>query len=115
LQQKKIYATRCSECGSTWLPPRRDCSKCGQRDLEWFEAPQEGRVHSYSILSFAAEAFWKDLPFVLAYIEFDGINTVLLTRLVGAKLDEVRIGMKVRAKFKRLVEWSPNDVFFVPA
>lgn len=115
LQQKKLYATRCPQCNATWLPPRRDCARCGERNIEWFEAPLEGRVHSFSILSYAAEAFWNDLPFVLAYIEFDGIDTVLLTRLANVKPEDVSIGMPVRAKFKRLVEWSPSDVSFVPA
>ncbi len=114
LQQKKLYASRCPQCGATWLPPRRDCGRCGERGIEWFEAPQEGRVHSYSILHFAAEAFWKDLPFVLAYVEFDGIDSVLLSRLVGVNPEDVRIGMAVRARFKRLVDWSPSDVYFVP-
>jgi uncharacterized OB-fold protein len=114
LQQRKLWATRCPRCQATWLPPRRDCGRCGQRDLEWFEAPQEGRVHSFSVLYFAAEAFWKDLPFVLAYIELDGIDTVFLSRLVGVRPEDVRIGMRVRAKFKRLVDWSPSDVSFVP-
>ena len=44
LKEKKLWATRCPKCGATWLPPRRDCGKCGAR-AEWFQAPTEGKVH----------------------------------------------------------------------
>lgn len=113
LQQRKLMAARCKECGYAWLPPRRDCGSCGAR-TEWFEAPQEGKVHSYSILEFAAEAFLHELPFVLAYIELDGIDTVFLSRVVDCRPEDVYVGMPVRARFRRLPEWSPNDVVFVP-
>lgn len=113
LQKGKLMATRCPN-GHTWLPPRRDCGKCGLA-CEWFEAPTEGKVHTFSILHFAAEAFLDQVPFVLAYIELPGIDTVFLSRVEGVPVDKVYIGMPVKAKFRRLPEWSPNDVVFVPA
>jgi len=114
LQRRKLLATRCLKCGATWLPPRRDCGKCGAR-TEWFEAPQEGKIHTFSVLHFAAEAFLSEVPFVLAYIELAGVDTVFLTRIKGCKPGDVYIGMPVRAQFRRLVDWTPNDVWFVPA
>jgi len=114
LKQRKLLATRCTDCGATWLPPRRDCGKCGAR-TEWFEAPQGGKVHTFSVLHFAAEAFLPELPFVLAYIELPGIDTVFITRVKDCNPEDVYIGMPVRAKFRRLVDWTPNDVWFVPA
>ncbi len=72
-------------------------------------------MHTFSILYFAAEAFLDQLPFVLAYIEFPGIDTVFLSRVEGVPVEQVQIGMPVRARFRRLPEWSPTDVTFVPA
>jgi hypothetical protein len=113
LKDKKLLAARCTKCAKAWLPPRRDCGACGAR-TSWFEAPQRGKVHTFSILHFAAEAFLHEVPFVLAYIELDGIDTVFLSRVVGCRPEDVYIGMPVRARFRRLVDWSPNDVVFVP-
>jgi len=113
LKDKKLLATRCTKCGKAWLPPRRDCGACGAK-TEWFEAPQHGKVHTFSILHFAAEAFLDQVPFVLAYIELKGIDTVFLSRVVGCPPEDVYIGMPVRARFRRLVDWTPNDVVFVP-
>ena len=114
LKEKKLWASRCPECGATWLPPRRDCGKCGAR-TEWFEAPTVGKVHTFSVLHFAGEAFLKDIPFALVYVELPGIDTMLLSRVVGVKLEDVKIGMPVKAKFNRLPEWSASDVWFEPA
>lgn len=114
LQQRKIMGTRCTHCGATWLPPRRDCGKCGHK-TEWFEAPQQGKVHTFSVLHFCGEAFLSELPFVLAYIALPGIDTLLLSRVKECKPEDVHIDMPVRAQFRRLVEWTPNDLWFVPA
>ena len=70
-------------------------------------------MHTFSILHFAAEAFLHEVPFVLAYIELEGIDTVFLSRVAGCRPEDVYIGMPVRARFRRLVDWTPNDVVFV--
>ena len=55
---------------------------------------------------------------MLILVEWPGVDTLFLSRLVGAdqaapSLDWV--GMKVRARFKRLSKFKPTDVYFVPA
>ena len=50
---------------------------------------------------------------MLGLIEFDGADTLFMTRLVG--IEEPRIGMPVRARFRRKKTWSVNDVYFEKA
>jgi len=57
----------------------------------------------------------KEVPFTLALIEFDGVDTLFLSRLVGVERADTKIGMKVKAKFRRKATWSVRDVYFVPA
>jgi uncharacterized OB-fold protein len=54
----------------------------------------------------------------LILVEFEGANTLFLSRLVGvdphqASLDW--IGMKVKAQFLRNSKFKPTDVYFVMA
>lgn len=54
---------------------------------------------------------------MLALVEFDGVDTRFLTRLMGvdptaATLDW--IGMPVRPRFLRNSKLRPTDVYFVP-
>jgi hypothetical protein len=51
----------------------------------------------------------------LALVEFDGVDSLFLSRLVGIKEDEIFIGMKVRAEFRKIPRYLVSDVHFVPA
>lgn len=117
LANRKLLGTVCTACGYKFATPKRHCMECGA-ECDWFELPQEGRVHTFTVCHFGSEEFLKETPFVLALVEFEGVNTLFLTRLVGldaadASLDWV--GMKVRARFRRLSKFKPTDVYFVPA
>ena len=55
---------------------------------------------------------------MLILVQWPGIATLFLSRLLGVdpqtpSLDWV--GMKIRAKFRRLSKFKPTDVYFVPA
>jgi uncharacterized OB-fold protein len=64
---------------------------------------------------FAAQEFLKEVPFTLVLVEFDGVNTLFLSRLVGVEREKMRIGLKIKAKFRRKATWSVRDVYFIPA
>ncbi|MGH7376693.1 MAG: Zn-ribbon domain-containing OB-fold protein [Candidatus Methylomirabilales bacterium] len=117
LANRRLLGTVCTTCGYKYATPKRHCMECGG-ECDWFELPQEGQVHTFTVCHFGSEEFLKETPFILALIQFEGVNTLFLTRLVGldpadASLDWV--GMKVRARFRRLSKFKPTDVYFVPA
>ena len=65
-----------------------------------------------------SEEFLPETPFVLALVEFEGVNTLFLTRILGLDPDKASldwIGMKVRARYLRNSKLKPTDVYFVPA
>ena len=117
LANKRLLGTKCRKCGHAFATPRLACMECGH-PTEWVELPQQGRVHAFTVCHFGSEEFLPDCPFVLALIEFDGFDTLFLTRLMGLDPNKAGldwIGMKVKAKFKRLSKFKPTDVWFVPA
>lgn len=87
---------------------------CGTK-TDWFELPLEGKIHTFTTCHFGGEAFLKETPFTLILVEFVGVNTLFLSRLVGAEPEEVKIGMKVKAKFLRNCKFKSTDVYFVLA
>ena len=116
LANKRLLGTRCRKCGYGFATPRLSCMECGG-ECDWVEMPQEGRIHTFTVCEFGSEEFLKETPFVLCLVEFEGFNTLLLSRLIGvdpkaASLDWV--GMKVRARFRRNSKFKPTDVYFVP-
>ncbi|OGL42486.1 MAG: nucleotide-binding protein [Candidatus Schekmanbacteria bacterium GWA2_38_11] len=112
LANKKILGTKCTRCGYSYATPKLHCMECGS-ECDWIELPQQGRVHTWTTCYFGSEEFLKETPFNLILVEFEGIDTLLLSRLVGVSQDEISIGMKVSAKFKRNSKFKPTDVYFV--
>jgi uncharacterized protein len=113
LTRKKLLGSQCTECCRRYATPRGHCMECGS-PTQWFELPSKGRVHTFTTCHFGGEAFLKDTPFTLILVEFDRVDTLFLSRLIGTRPDEVTIGMGVRARFLRNCKFKPTDVYFVP-
>ncbi len=115
IANKTLLGTRCGPCRYTYATPRLHCANCGG-ETQWTELPQEGRVHTFTTCYYGSEEFLKETPFHLILVEFDGVDTLLLARLIGVGgPEDIRIGMKVRARFRRNSQLKPTDVYFVPA
>jgi len=59
----------------------------------------EGRVHSWTVCYFAAQEFLKEVPFTLVLVEFAGVDTLFLSSWLVVEREEMKIGMRVKAKF----------------
>ncbi len=111
-----LLGCRDSETGYTYATPRGHDMYTGE-ETRWVRLPNEGTVHAFTVCHFGSEEFLPECPFVLALIEFEGANTLFLTRLMGVdpaapSLDW--IGMKVRAQYLRNSKLKPTDVYFAP-
>jgi uncharacterized OB-fold protein len=114
LSEGKIHGSECKSCHYRYATPRSHCMNCGN-ETKWFDLPLEGRVHSWTTCYFGGEEFLKETPFNLVLVEFDGVDTLLLSRLFGVEEKDIFIGMKVRAKFRKPARYLISDVHFVPA
>ncbi len=114
LARRELLGSHCDGCCYTYATPRSHCMTCGEPTV-WVELPQQGRVHTHTTSHFGGEAFLRETPFTLILVEFDGVDTLFLSRLVGAAPEEVSINMPVRARFLRNAKFKPTDVYFVPA
>jgi hypothetical protein len=130
LSKGKLLGSQCKKCKYVFATPRSHCMECGA-ETQWHELPKEGRIHTFTICHYGSEIFLPQTPFILILVEFEGVDTLFLSRLVTcnaseterltklekAKLYEsqVRIGMKVKAQFVRNSKFSVTDVYFVPA
>jgi len=113
LAKRKLLGSRCAACDYTYATPRSHCMECGGT-TDWVELPLNGRIHTYTTCYFGGEAFLKETPFTLILVEFDGVDTLFLSRLVGMEPDAVAIGLQVNARFLRNAKFRATDVYFVP-
>ena len=113
LAEGKLLGSECTKCHYRYATPRSHCMECGS-ETKWVNLPLEGRVHSWTTCYFGSEEFLKETPFNLALVEFDGVDSLLLSRLEGVERQDVYIGMKVKAEFRKKPRYLISDVHFVP-
>ncbi|MEA3349125.1 MAG: OB-fold domain-containing protein [Chloroflexota bacterium] len=118
LTNKKLLANQDAETGYTYATPRGHDMYTGD-ETNWIDITERpAKVHTFTVCHFGSEEFLPETPFVLALIEFDGVDTLLLTRLLGVDPLEATIDwvdMEVKPKFLRNSKLKPTDVYFVPA
>lgn len=118
LSNRRLLASRDPHSGYTYANPRGHDMYSGQ-ETDWIDITnRSARLHAFTVCHFGSEEFLPETPFVLALVEFEGVNTLLLTRLMGvdphqASLDW--IGMRVRPSFMRNSKLKPTDIYFTPA
>jgi len=117
LTNRVLLGSRDPASGYTYANPRGHDMASGIA-TDWVVLPDQGKVHAFTVCHFGSEEFLPECPYVLALIEFEGVNTLFLTRLVGldptaASLDW--IGRAVQPRYLRNAKLRPTDVYFVPA
>jgi hypothetical protein len=113
LSKGKLLGSRCTVCQYTYATPRSHCMECGA-PTKWHELPLIGRVHTFTTCHYGGEAFLKETPFTLILVEFDGADTLFLSRLKGLEPGTVRIGLPVHARFAKTPSFKVTDVWFEP-
>ena len=117
LTQKKLLANQDPEGGYTYANPRGHDMYTGGETI-WIDfTDRPAKIHAFTVCHFGSEEFLPETPFILALIEFEGVNTLLLTRLLGMDPMEATldwIGMDVQPNFLRNSKLKPTDVYFTP-
>jgi hypothetical protein len=115
---KKLLASQDPESGYTYATPRGHDMYSGE-ETNWIDITNRtARIHAFTVCYFGSEEFLPETPFVLALVEYDGVDTLFLTRIMGVDLDDVSldwIGREVTPRFLRNSKLKPTDVYFVPA
>jgi uncharacterized OB-fold protein len=103
----RLVIKRCTACGRPHHYPRSICPFCWSDRTEWASASGRGTIYSYSVMRRVA------IPYVIAYVTLDE-GVTMLTNIVDADVDAIRIGQPVRVVF-RASEGGPPVPMFTPA
>jgi len=118
LSNKRLLANIEPDSRYTYATPRGHDMFSG-RETDWIDITERSaKIHTFTVCYFGSEEFLPETPFVLALVEFEGVNTLLLTRVLGVDPDKASldwIGMPLKPEFLRNSKLKPTDVYFVPA
>jgi len=104
MESKTILGDRCGETGQVFVPPRGVSPMAGKATVELVELPDTGYIESFNITRVPI-ATRPDLepPYCSAWIVLDGASVGFMGLAINIDVDDVRIGMRVRAV------WKPDD------
>jgi len=113
--KKRIMGTRCPACNRVYIPARSICKDCfGQLD-EWVEVSSKGTVLTYAIDHEVKPIQPMAIPIVYGIIQLDGADTGFVHILGEVDPEQLRVGMRVQAVFKKEREGNILDIkYFKP-
>ena len=110
LENGKIMATKCKDCGLVFFPPRSDCFQCLTSNMEWYEVSGSGKLVTYSKLEYAPIGFQDDVPYRIALLDY-GDYKVFGRISNDVPEDEIEIGMELKTAVNELPNGQLNYVF----
>ena len=110
LEEGSVMATRCTDCGTIFFPPRADCYRCLASNMEWVPVTGTGKLVTYSKLQYAPIGFGDDLPYAIALLDY-GDYKVFGRIAASVPEDEIKIGMDMKTVVNTLPDGQINYVF----
>jgi len=112
---KRIMATRCSECGAVLLPPRPYCGYCYAPTDEWVELSDEGSLLTYTEVHLPFIGQPTEPPYVYAFIMLEGADVQFPHLLGQVKTENISVGMRVKAVWNEERKGTMHDIkYFKP-
>ncbi len=97
----ELRIQRCSACRRHHHYPRVACPHCGSSELVWITASGLGTLHSFTVIrQHGIPPFKEQAPFVVGLVDLDEPGARFIAQMSTLDVDEVAIGMRVRASFK---------------
>ena len=98
MQQGKLMAGKCLRCGKIHLPPRPLCDNCFSQEFEWVEAPEKGKLLTYTIIHIAPTQFQALAPYAVGIVQLE--NGLKIPGMIqGAPQDQLKVGMALTIDF----------------
>lgn len=104
-KKHELRMQKCPDCGQIYYPPSSLCPNCHSWEKsEWVKLSGKGTVYSFIVARRATNpAFAKEVPYVVAIVETQEGGR-LISNIVGAKPEDVKIGMPVEVVFEDVTE-----------
>ncbi len=108
----QMIGTRCTKCNGAFFPPRIICPTCrGSGKIEEVKFSGKGQVFTYTVVRVPPEGYERQAPYVVAIIRLDE-GPRITSQVVDCEPEEVGIGTRVRAVFRRISEEGPAGAIY---
>lgn len=110
----QLMLAECDACGKLHHPPQAVCPFCWNAKCSQKYASGYGTLNSFTVVHQNGDPTFAHLvPYVLAYVDLqEGLS--MITNIVNCDVNDVAIGMKVKAVFEQTSD-KTGAVLFEPA
>lgn len=99
IAERRILGSKCPECGKVYVPIRGICPTDAVPIRERVEVADTGVVTTFCVVNVQFHGQAVEVPYVCATVLLDGADMGLFGMVSGMPADEVRMGLRVRAKW----------------
>lgn len=103
--KQQLLMQCCLDCSAYIWTPRPSCFECGSENIQWQKLSGRGEVYSFTVIRqvvgrAASQAFEKDIPYVIAWIDLDE-GPRMITNVIGCPVENVTLDLKVSVIFEQ--------------
>jgi len=105
-QRYNFIGNKCNSCNKIFFPPRESCPICRRKSYGKMEDTKLngiGEIVTYTIIHVAPENFEEQAPYPIAIVKLEE-GPQVTAQIVDCPIDQIKIGMKVEATFRRIQE-----------
>lgn len=117
LEEGKLIGGRDPASGKVYVPPRAADPVTGNPTSEYVEVADVGVLTTFTIIRIPFEGQKLKPPYCFGAIVVDGADMPIYHLISGVPHDEIRMGMRVKAKWKPKEQWETsleNILYFEP-
>ncbi len=118
LNDEKLMASRCAQCGALYLPPRPFCTSCQAADMEWAQLKGRGRLTAYTVIAvgptfMVEEGYDRERHYCSGIVQTDE-GPSISARILGVDVkhpDAITIGTPLAVRFLSRGEGENRKTF----
>ena len=108
LAEGRFIGQRCPVCGKVYIPSRGSCPVDGVPTDEEVELPDTGIITTYCVVNVPFAGQSVEIPYICAQVLIDGANISFMSLIQEIPVDEIRMGMRVKAVWVDEEELGPS-------
>jgi uncharacterized protein len=115
IAEGRFTGKRCASCLRVYVPPRGACPACGVGLTEEVAVSDRGTLTTFCVVNVPVEGRTMKLPYVYGSVLLDGADIPFAHLVQGLPVEEVRMGLRVRAEWAAKLEPTLESILcFVP-
>jgi len=108
LAKGRFIGGRCPESKKVYVPPRGASPTCGRPTDELVDVQDTGVLTTFCVIRLAFPGQKMKPPYCFGAIVLDGADLPIYHLIGNVPYEEVRMGMRVKAKWKSPDQWGPT-------